>query len=72
VAEALAGAGSLPVRALLCAHGWVWPATGRSVGEVQVASLRRLDAAVRSGPRVRRGEVDGAAARALEVLRAAM
>jgi Nuclease-related domain len=72
VTEALAGASNLPVRALLCAHGWAWPAAGRSVGEVQVATPRRLDAAVRSGTRVPRGEVDRAAARALEVLRAAV
>jgi hypothetical protein len=71
-AEAVAGASNLPVRALLCAHGWAWPAAGRSVDEVQVATPRRLDAAVRSRPRVRRDEVDRAAARAPNVLRPAV
>jgi nuclease-like protein len=72
VADALASAGNLPVRALLCAHGWAWPTAGRSVHEVQVATPRRLAAAIRSRPPVQRGEVDRAAARALEVLRPAV
>lgn len=71
VADALAGATMLPVRALLCAHGWPWPAADWSVQQVQVVTPRRLADAIRGGPRVRRGEVDQAAARALEVLRPA-
>jgi Nuclease-related domain len=72
VADALAGASNLPVRALLCTHGWAWPAAGRSVQQVSVATPPRLAATVRSGPRVWPGEVDRAAARALEVLRPAV
>jgi hypothetical protein len=72
VADALANASNLPVRVLLCAHGWAWPAAGRSVDEVQVVTPPRLAAAVRRGPRVRSGEVDRAAARAQEVLRPAV
>ena len=71
VADALAGATMLPVRALLCAHGWPWPAADWSVQQVQVVTPRRLADAIRGGPRVRRGEVEQAAARALEVLRPA-
>jgi hypothetical protein len=71
VADALADAGDLPVHTLLCAHGWPWPAAGRPVHEVRVATPRRLAAVVRSGPRVRRGEADRTADRALKVLRPA-
>ena len=71
VADALAGATMLPVRALLCAHGWPWPVAGWPVREVQVTTPRRLADAIRGGPRVRREAVDQAAARALEVLRPA-
>jgi Nuclease-related domain len=72
VADALANASNLPVRVLLCAHGWAWPAAGRAVDEVQVVTPPRLAAAVRRGPWVRSGEVDRAAARAQEVLRPAV
>jgi hypothetical protein len=72
VADALAGATTTPVRALLCAHGWTRPAAAWSVQEVQVATLSRLADVVREGPRVGRGEVDQAVARALEVLRPAV
>jgi hypothetical protein len=71
VADALAGATNLPVRALLCGHGWPWPAAGWPVSEVQVTTPRRLADAVRGGSRVRGEVVDQAAARALEVLRPA-
>jgi hypothetical protein len=66
VADALAGARTMPVRALLCAHRWTRPAAGWSVQELQVATPRRLADAVRGAPRLPRGEVDQAAARALE------
>jgi Sulfatase len=72
VADALAGATTMPVRALLCVHGWTRPAAGWSVQEVQVATLSRLADVVREGPRVGRGEVDQAVVRALEVLRPAV
>jgi Nuclease-related domain len=72
VADALAGATTMPVRALLCAHGWTWPAAGRSVPELQVATPRRLAGAVRGGPRAPRGEVERVTAGALEVLRPAV
>jgi hypothetical protein len=71
VAAALAGATNLPVRALLCGHGWPWPAAGWPVSEVQVTTPRRLADAVRGGSRVRGEVVDQATARALEVLRPA-
>jgi nuclease-like protein len=71
VADALTGATTMPVRALLCAHGWTSPTAGRSVPAIQVATPRRLAGAVRGGPRVPRGEVERATASALEVLRPA-
>jgi hypothetical protein len=71
VADALAGATTVPVRALLCAPWWPWPASGWPVPEVQVTTPRRLADAVGGGSRVRGEEVDHAAARALEVLRPA-
>jgi hypothetical protein len=56
VADALTGATTMPVRALLCAHGWTRPAAGRSAQELQVATPRRVAGAVRGGPRLpRRG-----------------
>jgi Nuclease-related domain len=72
VADALAGGRTMPVRALLFAHRWTRPAAGWSVQEPQVATPRRLADAVRGAPGVARGEVDRAAARALEVLRPAV
>jgi hypothetical protein len=72
VADALTGATTMPVRALLCAHGWTRPAAGRSAQELQVATPRRLAGAVRGGPRLPRGEVQRVTAGALEVLRPAM
>jgi hypothetical protein len=72
VAGALAGDESLTVRPLLCAHGWIGPAAGRSVQEVQVVTPRRLADVVRTGPRLQPGVVDQAATRALEVLRPAV
>jgi hypothetical protein len=71
VADALAGATTMPVRALLCAHGWTRRAARWSVQDVQVATLSQLVEVVSGGSRVRRGEVDQATARALEVLRPA-
>lgn len=71
ITDALAVGASIPVRALLCVHGAIWPGGRRSLEGTTPVSLRRLAEVVRRGSPLPPREVELATARALEVLRPA-
>jgi len=71
VAEMLGGWAQVPVRALLCVHG-AWSGTGQMLHDVRVTAPRQLADAIQGrGAPLPPGEVEGATARLIQVLRPA-